>query len=85
MPSKRRHWACPGGGVKVYSALGGGGEFVLSFPRYFDPAATTEVELVVAAMFLVVDDEEALRELAAELLRQKDYRVARAADARQAL
>ncbi|MEZ0123009.1 MAG: ATP-binding protein [Candidatus Reddybacter sp.] len=40
------------GGVKVYSELGGGSEFVLYFPRYFDPAATTEVESVVAAMFL---------------------------------
>ena len=81
-----------GGGVKVYSEPGHGSEFVLYFPRYLDPAVATGTESTAYSdvpgggeQILVVDDEEALRGLAAELLSQKGYRVARAADAQQAL
>ncbi|OUS14343.1 hypothetical protein A9Q89_00085 [Gammaproteobacteria bacterium 53_120_T64] len=81
-----------GGGVKVYSELGFGSEFVLYFPRYLEEpdegASELKEGLDVAGgeeQILVVDDEEALCELAAELLSQKGYRVTRTTDVRQAL
>jgi len=81
-----------GGVIKVYSEPGHGSEFVLYFPRFFDSPAEAESELPEAVelpggreQILVVDDEEALRELVAELLSQKGYRVLCAEDAQQAL
>ncbi|MBL4781230.1 MAG: PAS domain S-box protein [Porticoccaceae bacterium] len=81
-----------GGGVKVYSELGLGSEFVLYFPRYIVASEEVESESSTDSevpggceRVLVVDDEEALRDLVTELLSQKGYRVTSAADARQAL
>ena len=81
-----------GGGIKVYSELGHGSEFVLYFPRYLGASVIAEAESLAygdapggGEQILVVDDEEALRELATELLSQKGYRVRRAANAQQAL
>ncbi len=81
-----------GGGIKVYSEQGYGSEFVLYFPRYIDAFDTQETELAQYSdvsggqeEILIVDDEQALRELAAELLSQKGYRIKCAASAKQAL
>ncbi len=81
-----------GGAIKVYSEQGHGSEFVLYFPRFFDAPAEAESETLEAVelpggreQILVVDDEEALRELVAELLSQKGYQVLCAKDAEQAL
>ena len=81
-----------GGVIKVYSERGYGSEFVLYFPRYREDEVAEVLEPTRAAelpggreTILVVDDEVALRELAAELLSQKGYQVSRAEDAHQAL
>ncbi|MBQ0718643.1 MAG: PAS domain S-box protein [Gammaproteobacteria bacterium] len=71
-----------GGAVKVYSEPGHGSEFALYFPRYNavnmesdDSVIEDHSALGGSENILVVDDERALRELAAELLRQQGYRV----------
>ena len=81
-----------GGAIKVYSEPGHGTDFVLYFPRYLDEPAKAESEIIEPVelpggreQILVVDDEEALRELVAELLSQKGYRVLCAKNAEQAL
>ena len=81
-----------GGTVRVYSQLGIGTEFVLYFPRYRsnEEAASAEEHDTTLVQghgerVLVVDDEPALRELAAEILTMAGYRVLTAVDGRDAL
>ncbi len=81
-----------GGVIKVYSELGYGSEFVLYFPRYRQDAVAAVLEATKSTelpggreTILVVDDEVALGELAAELLSQKGYQVLRAEGAGPAL
>jgi len=82
-----------GGAVKVYSELGLGTEFSFYFPRYRG-VEENEAEQDMPALegmqgdgetILVVDDEPALRELAAEMLRLAGYRVLMASDGGEAL
>jgi len=82
-----------GGVVKVYSEVGVGSEFSFYFPRYHgaDDNAFNQslVNLDEATgdgqVILVVDDEEALREFAAELLTLAGYRTLMACDGIDAL
>lgn len=80
-----------GGSVGVYSEVGRGTSFKVYFPR----AVATETAAVAPAKMaprrdgtqtvLVVEDEEALRELAKRLLQRQGYTVVAAADAAEAL
>jgi len=82
-----------GGAVKVHSELGVGSEFSFYFPRY-QGGNDNETEQEVSALervqgdgetILVVDDEPALRNVAAEMLRLAGYRVLMASDGDEAL
>jgi len=81
-----------GGTIKVYSELNHGSEFVVYFPRYRgDPmekgADIGNVDTVMSGdeSILVVDDEEALRILASELLSEQGYKVFSAEGGERAL
>lgn len=81
-----------GGVVRVYSQKGLGSEFVLYFPRYHgkDEVKSGRHKTGTLAQghgetILVVDDEPALRELAAEILGLAGYRVLVASDGKHAL
>jgi len=82
-----------GGIVKVYSEEGSGSEFSFYFPRYRgDNEIANEQNLMNidgapgdGQTILVVDDEPALRELAAEMLSLAGYRIVMASDGDEAL
>ncbi len=82
-----------GGAVKVYSEVGVGSEFSFYFPRYRG-GYENETERDMPALeglqgegetILVVDDEPALRNVAAEILRLAGYHVLMASDGDEAL
>lgn len=83
-----------GGAIKVLSDLGLGTEFTLYFPR-FNEKKENNVEKINEVKdvsleqrhetILVVDDEEALCDIACALLREKGYQALKALDAKQAL
>ncbi len=79
------------GGVRMDSAPGRGTTFTLAFPRLKRPAAQAEKPLDAEAplardlSILVVDDEPALRDTTAALLRTRGWRVRTAEDGQDAL
>ncbi len=79
------------GGIDVYSKSGHGSRFMLYFPRYIDNATTGSklthnyVDLTGTENILVVDDEEALTDLVADLLNEQGYTVFCAQNSQQAL
>ena len=82
-----------GGIVKVYSEEGSGSEFSFYFPRYRDDNESGNEQSLInidgtqgdGQAILVVDDEPALRELAAEMLSLAGYRILMAGDGDEAL
>jgi len=81
-----------GGNIKVYSEPGKGTHFSLYFPSYYGKDNDNELEkdkkletLTGKETILIVDDEPALLDLAAEILSQQEYKVICAQSARQAL
>ena len=81
-----------GGIIKVYSEVDCGSEFVIYFPRYHNDHVkndinTDDVSIVEKGneYILIVDDEEALLELASEILSQQGYHIFCAGDGKQAL
>jgi two-component system, cell cycle sensor histidine kinase and response regulator CckA len=79
------------GHVWVYSELGRGTTFKVYFPRTEEPGEPeAEVRSAPGAVsgfetILLVEDEESLRELGAEILRQSGYQVIQAGSPREAL
>jgi two-component system cell cycle sensor histidine kinase/response regulator CckA len=78
-----------GGRIDVRSAPGEGATFVLAFPATSKELETQDAEPAEAARgrerILVVDDEEIVRDLLAQLLRDQGYDVTVAGSAREAL
>ena len=80
------------GGIRVVSQPGKGSQFLLYFPRYYTTQQTEQPDSVQGSRnysgsetILVVDDEEALRGVADEILSINGYKVLVAADAEAAL
>lgn len=81
------------GDIQVYSEPGNGTQIVIHLPRQTTDSTdisktighTESVESSQSETLLIVDDEPALRELAAEILELNNYRVFQAEDAEQAL
>ncbi len=82
-----------GGHVKIYSEIGVGTTVKLYLPRHFGAAAATGLSGFAADLprahddeiVLVVEDEERVRHLSVDSLRELGYIVVHAADARRAL
>jgi CheY-like chemotaxis protein len=80
-----------GGYIWVYSEPGQGTTFKIYFPRIEAPAQllseskTEEAPLTGTETILLVEDDEALRNLVARLLRSSGYTVLEAADAASAI
>jgi CheY-like chemotaxis protein len=82
-----------GGHAKVYTEMGRGTVVKLYFPQAMDgtvvPAlerpSPAEARLMTGELILLVEDEDALRELATEMLEELGYRVVAAADGPTAL
>jgi len=71
-----------GGAIHVYSEVGHGSQFALYFPRYKETDTSVhgdnnnmQTSFSGSETILVVDDEEALRDLCKELLTQEGYQV----------
>ncbi len=86
----RRH----GGDVDVKSEMSGpnhGTTFILTFPRWHEPQKKAEAKKAPHALsqgkarVLVVDDEQNIREILAEILMNGDHEVVTAADGAEAL
>jgi PAS domain S-box-containing protein len=73
-----------GGGIRVDSRVGHGTTFEIYLPRSsgapLETAATVEMGVRGAGRILVVDDEEAVREVTADLLKDLGYDVATCVD-----
>ena len=76
-----------GGQVRVYSEVGQGTTMCLYFPRYagdLDVEGAVEIDAAIepsqGETVLVIDDEESIRMLIAEVLKEAGYRVLEAAD-----
>jgi PAS domain S-box-containing protein len=81
-----------GGQVRIYSELGRGTTMCLYLPRFAGDPAATELPAPDAApegghgeTVLVIDDEQAVRFLIAEILEEGGYRVLEAADGQAGL
>jgi PAS domain S-box-containing protein len=80
-----------GGNLIVRSELGYGTDFQIYFPRVFDAEPEQEAERTPAAVqlgsetILLVEDEEAVRRLAAVILRSSGYTVLEARNGEEAL
>jgi signal transduction histidine kinase/CheY-like chemotaxis protein len=80
-----------GGNIRVYSEPGIGTTFTITLPVTAEQAAVPVVDLVLCQRapkgetVLVVEDEEALREVARRILTRNGYRVIIAADGLEAL
>ncbi len=80
-----------GGDIWVYSEPGKGTTFKLYFPRVAEPAAVSEIRGVEMAKvhgsetILVVEDEDAVRDLTVAILRQLGYGVLAASSGQEAL
>src|SRR3954468_24922944 len=80
-----------GGQVRIYSEAGQGTTMCLYFPRHLGEVAEEArqpsdlVERGFGATVLVVDDEEDIRMLIAEVLSENDYNILEAADGAAAL
>jgi CheY-like chemotaxis protein len=81
-----------GGQVRIYSELGEGTTMCLYLPRFVGdldveaaPAQERVEDFGHGETVLVVDDEEAIRQLIAEVLREAGYRVLEAGDGPSAL
>ncbi|WP_198263796.1 response regulator [sulfur-oxidizing endosymbiont of Gigantopelta aegis] len=81
-----------GGDIKIYSELGHGSRFSLYFPRSYQEEAEnkimTDIDLTNLCgheTLLLVDDEQALLELAQDILVAQGYQVLIASDGEQAL
>ena len=82
-----------GGHVKIYSEVGQGTTVKLYLPRYVgedvaDPpaqAAVRPLEGTATEVILVVEDEDRVRQMSVQLLRDLGYTVIHASDAKQAL
>ncbi|MCI0330899.1 MAG: PAS domain S-box protein [candidate division Zixibacteria bacterium] len=79
-----------GGYVSVYSEPGRGSSFKIYLPRFVEPHAEKPVKTAPAKTeggtetILLVEDEEAVRALAAKILRAKKYTVLEAGDGHEA-
>jgi CheY-like chemotaxis protein len=82
-----------GGHVKIYSEVGQGTTVKLYLPRYIGedvveppaPAAIRPIEGMASEVILVVEDEDRVRQMSVQLLRDLGYTVIHASDAKQAL
>ncbi len=80
-----------GGDIWVYSELGKGTTFKVYFPRIDEPesrpakAGASLQRSRGTETILVVEDEQGVRELVAEMLRQQGYEVLKAADGAEAI
>jgi CheY-like chemotaxis protein len=80
-----------GGGIRVRSEAGQGSSFEILLPRVADPPApqedfpSPEKGAAGSETVLLVEDEEILRKLAAEILRSSGYQVIEAASGEEAL
>lgn len=78
-----------GGGIAAWSTRGTGSRFRLCFPPYQMPARPPSPEPIpdftASGLALVVDDEEPVRAVAAEILAQMGFRVLTAADGKQGI
>ena len=79
-----------GGSISVYSEVGIGTTFKIYLPLVADPEAGLASPQLSPARpdgksILVVEDDQSIRELAAEVLREHGYRVIEAASAEQAV
>ncbi len=82
-----------GGHVKIYSEIGVGTTVKLYLPRHFGEAASVEEGKALAELprakpdeiILVVEDEDRVRHMSVDALRELGYLVVQASDANQAL
>ena len=77
------------GAIRVYSEPGQGSTFKILFPTSEQPAALTEIETELSyqgsGKILLVDDEESVRDVGAEMLGELGFEVITATDGRDAL
>lgn len=83
------HMRTLGGGIAVWSSPGLGSRFRLCFPPHQPPARPpapdTTPGFKASGLALVIDDEEAVRAVAAEILEEMGFGVLTAADGRQGI
>lgn len=77
------------GAIRVYSEPGKGSSFKILFPTSDQPVALPEIEAEYGSLgtgkILLVDDEETVRDVGAEMLKELGFDVVTAVDGREAL